>query len=76
MKMVSCMACGTKFERTHNAQKYCDECKPRNYYKPRKKAKPRPAISLVDINRLARESGMTYGQYVASEFLQRGRTDG
>ena len=67
MKIVSCKACGTKFERTHNAQKYCDACKPKNYNKP--KAPKRIKLckqGLSDINRLARESGMTYGQYVAS----------
>lgn len=73
MKIVPCQHCGTLFERHHNARKYCDKCQPKDYSKFKRERAEKQiaeaqerAKSLSEINRLARESGMTYGQYVRS----------
>ena len=72
-----CIICGETYKPTSSTQKCCgEECKKihRGTYK-KKMYKKQNAIprkkktnGLVEINKLARESGMTYGQYMAEQY--------
>lgn len=66
METIVCKVCGKEVERKHNAQRYCDACRPKYYTKSKKPKKIKLCKEGISyINHLARESGMSYGQYVA-----------
>ncbi len=66
-----CEFCGKEFEGEHNRVYCCDECKKQGYREKdrRKRAenkrKRKSNQELTDVAALAKEAGMTYGQYVA-----------
>ena len=69
-----CDLCGIKFESKSGNTKYCPECrKGVKYKKPaadkkpkmRSKTKRQPtSMGIAEVCRLARENGLSYGQYV------------
>lgn len=77
--IINCGICGKKFE-GYLSSKYCsDECRRtarrqndresdarRKYRKKEKKVKNQ-TVSISDIAKLARQAGMSYGQYVAEK---------
>ena len=75
MTTIVCKVCGKEFERKTSAQKYCSEkCRNDAYYEkyksPYNKKEEKKIPSLIEMNRLAKEQGMTYGQYVATLYKQ------
>ena len=74
MKDKFCPFCGKKFAYRNKAQAYCsDECKKNAALSRAKDRRERAGVkkqvkrgkeSLSEINRRAREHGLTYGQYV------------
>lgn len=74
MKDKFCPFCGEKFVYQYKAQMYCsDECKKNAALVRAKDRRERAGVkkvvkrgkeSLSEINRRAREHGLTYGQYV------------
>lgn len=73
METKECVVCGKSFMPTNSRQIYCSkECKTEDYKAygpPAKKKKKKPNNDLVDVAVKARKAGMTYGQYVAMEYL-------
>ena len=73
-----CECCGKTFVQTGHARKYCtDECAremKRSQMKVvhSKKEKPKKKNTLREINKKAKEHGMSYGMYVA--YMQKGAT--
>ena len=74
---IRCEECGLIFEKQTKNQRYCcEECsklgnnrKSRERYRMQKAAaKGKEKQTIADINRKAREAGMTYGQYMAKEY--------
>lgn len=66
-----CELCGTEFLTNYAQKRYCsDACRAEAkrtqslHYKEQKKKKKKES-SFVEINRKAREAGMSYGKYVA-----------
>ena len=83
MYTIRCEHCGREFLADRAYTKYCSyECKEavkkarrKDYnkkYKKNKKADKtdKGRTSLTDINRMAREAGMSYGQYVAQKYIE------
>ena len=65
-----CKTCGKEFKATKNQQYCCVECRPRTHKKyPRHKYKSKKISTINDVSREAREKGMTYGQYVAMQYM-------
>ena len=65
IKMYTCSWCGITFE-SPQKKKYCsDECRVLSYKGKRKKPKRQTALSIQEVSKLAREAGLSYGQYVA-----------
>jgi len=77
MKVIKqCTICGASFETTNIHAKYCsDPCRKKASRKSYRQAKAKEKEelerkknmqqSIIDIAVLARQAGMTYGQYVA-----------
>ncbi len=64
LKTIQCAYCG-KLYNTLRKCKYCSvECRNRANGKAARKPQ-KPAVSIVEIARLARECGLSYGEYVA-----------
>lgn len=58
----TCLNCGKGFQALQDSSKYCSiEC----VNEAKKKTKRKPALSIVEITKLAREEGLQYGDYVA-----------
>ena len=82
MHTIRCEHCGREFLSDRANRKYCSyECKEavkkaqrRDYNKKRRKKTDKKTdkcrTSLTDINRIARETGMSYGQYVAQQYIE------
>lgn len=81
-KVKICEICGQPFLAYRNSQLYCSQpCRKRAAYnrlkdiypvhKEQKKEKRKSQVA--EINRLAREAGMSYGQYTAKIFLEEQR---
>lgn len=76
MVIKKCEQCGQSFPASRRSVKYCsDECRKRknlenskSTYEKKKKEMKKDRIS--EINALARAEGLTYGQYVAREYLK------
>lgn len=67
-KTCTCAWCGIIFE-TNAKRKYCTEdCRLAAY--GRRKKKESNTLALANINQLAREAGLSYGQYVAKMGLR------
>lgn len=79
-----CVACSKEFEKKVKHQVHCsEECSRtyrinylREYRKRNQKVveilevkKPKPTMSIEQINRLAKELGLSYGEYVLKEGL-------
>lgn len=71
-KTYICEVCGREVNRGRNGR-YCEDCaaeirreRKRNWAK--KPVKPLKPGSIGDIAKKARQSGMSYGQYVAQQF--------
>ena len=63
IKSYICAWCGISFE-ADRKRKYCtDEC--RFITNGHKKRKSKKNVNLSEINKLAREAGLSYGQHVA-----------
>jgi len=70
-----CERCGLMMKNVHPQRKYCPECAEdvkRELYskfnREKSKAKSRrkqSTIDIIEINKRARQEGLTYGQYVA-----------
>lgn len=88
MIWTSCKQCGKKFQAKTLRERYCcRECRDQarierdRYYarihkKKRKRSKPEPAKAyetIEEVQAKARELGLTYGQYEALLFVERGR---
>lgn len=78
---LKCECCGAAFTTTSPRKKYCgDRCRTRmseqfkreRPRKPRPKAekKKEPHAEMIEIDRRAKEAGMTYGKYVAMKWSQ------
>lgn len=79
VKVCRYMGCGKEFIAHSNNARWCPECKVKREEDKRRAANERkrvarkmakmekPARSVQDIAAMAREAGMTYGQYVARE---------
>ena len=67
----TCKTCGKEFLAARNKQYCCIECRPRTNktYTRYKKYKPKKN-SLNDVAKEAHGKGMTYGQYVAQQYIQ------
>lgn len=74
-----CVICGKSYKPTSNTQKVCGkECKKifrklhpdKRTIKPKDEPRPKKhkESELARISRLAREKGMTYGQYMAEQY--------
>ena len=63
--LAECQECGRIFRKGHRNMKYCPECRA-NWGRKKKPAKKRaPVLTLAQVCKLAREAGLSYGQYVA-----------
>lgn len=63
-KMYECAWCGKFFDSDRKKKYCCDECRIKAYQK-RPTRRKKPKLSLAEVNALAREEGLTYGQYFA-----------
>ena len=62
--MVECQECGKFFKKTSGNVSYCPECRA-NWRRKKEPAKKRaPVLTLAQVCELAREAGLSYGQYV------------
>ena len=82
MVIKQCECCGEKFPASRRSVKYCsDTCRKRqaaernksSYNDRQEKKSEKKPDRIVEINRLAREAGLSYGQYVAREYLKNKR---
>ena len=69
-----CSRCGLMMKNVHPQRKYCPECakdvqreisKQFNQEKRKTKIRKQSTTDIVEINKRARQEGLTYGQYVA-----------
>lgn len=60
-----CPKCGRTFRTPNESEKLCIDCRPRKKRDYTKKSKKSKKSMIVEINELARESGMSYGKFVA-----------
>lgn len=67
-----CGTCYKEFVTTSKNQQYCCvECRPRTHKKyPRYKHRKIKCSTLNDVVKEAHEKRMTYGQYVAQQYIQ------
>ena len=62
--MVECQECGKIFRKTSGNVSYCPDCRA-NWNRKKEPAKKRaPVLNLAQVCELAREAGLSYGQYV------------
>lgn len=78
MMIKKCEICGNEFSTRYSRQKCCsvtcgNEAKKRNAKEnARKKAEQaEKKHTLEEINRMARAAGMSYGKYVAMQYIER-----
>lgn len=82
-KVKICEICKEPFATNHGSQIYCSpQCRNRAAYirnrnvypvHTEQKKKDKKKSQVAEINRLAREAGMSYGQYVSKIFLEEQR---
>ena len=65
-----CPKCGRTFRTPKESEKLCIDCRPRKKRDYNKKPKKSKKSMIVEINELARESGMSYGKYVAMQSMK------
>lgn len=75
LPMIICLECNKPFPAERHA-KYCPECKRAKakaeynelmkYMPKRARPQPKPKLSVSQIDKLAREAGMSYGHYIAT----------
>ena len=65
-----CPKCGRTFRTPNESERLCIECRARNKRDYTKKSKKSKKSMIVEINELARESGMSYGKYVAMQSMK------
>lgn len=79
MKMLTCVECGEQFEQIGTYKKrFCSKaCQSDNrkriirWNKKLKDKKPAKVESISDVQKLAKASGMSYGDYVAQEYKKK-----
>lgn len=65
-----CPKCGKTFRTTNEAESLCIDCRPRKKKGYSKKSKKSKKSMIGEISKLARESGMSYGKYVAMQSMK------
>lgn len=60
--------CGKDFLGARTQQYCCPDCRVPTYI-PKGKQKPKRTCTVDDVTRKARANGMSYGQYVAMQYL-------
>lgn len=65
-----CVKCGKTFRTTNEAESLCIDCRPRKKRDYNKKPKKSKKSMIGEISKLARESGMSYGKYVAMQSMK------
>ena len=65
-----CPKCGRTFRTPNESEKLCIDCRPRKKRDYTKKSKKSKKSMIVEINELARGSGMSYGKYVAMQSMK------
>ena len=72
-----CTFCGTKFESPHRKKFCCEKCRTNHYRngKGHKTSLPKGTLSLDEVAKIAKEQGLTYGQYMQREYTKAGNYD-
>lgn len=64
-KMFECAWCGIFFETDHKEDYCSEECRIKAGNRKNRRRKSQKTIKLEQVAKLAREAGLSYGQYVA-----------